>query len=121
MSCVYGNAADGFFKKVSVYSVENPSNIERKISDFAGNISDRFRHGDSVENHLAAYLVLSAAAAAAHGAGVPTNQAMAFYAPAVVDVFVHANDFAVPRIKTAIKNILTENPYAGNGMRPDNP
>jgi len=123
MSCVYGKASDGLFKKVSVYNVENPSNIERKISNFAENLSNRFDYNKDrfFESHSLALLTFATGAAAAEVAGVPLNQAMAFYTPVVVDAFVHANDFAVPRIKTGIKNILNENSYAGNGIRPDNP
>ncbi len=123
MSCVYGNAADGFFKKTSVYNVKNPSKIERKISDFAGNISNRFDYNKDkfFESHGLAFLAFATGAAAAEVAGVSMSQAAVFYVPIALDAAVHTKDFAVPRIKTAIKNMLTENPYAGNEIRSDNP
>lgn len=110
-----------FSRNLVYINVENPSNIERKISDIAGAVSYKFKHGNAVENHLMAYLALGAAAATVNEAGVPLNQAIAFYTPAVIDAIVHMNDFTIPRIKTAIKNMLTENPYAGNGVPLDSP
>ncbi len=69
MSCIYKDSSNIFFDKVSIYGIENPSNIKRKISIIAENISKEFEQGNYVKNHL----------------------------------------------------ILTENPYAGKGLSPEQP